>query len=321
MSEQQEKDGATRAAKWALSQMRAGRIRSTGVLATLLTLAAYCNRSYVCWPKVDTLAADTGRSRRAVQNDLAELERAGLLSREIRQGVATRYRLPVPPIGVNYSASNVSHSSPSEGSEGCSTHHPGVKSSTEKGCSVLHPEEPVEEPLEDVDGFALEEPPPNGRPKKQRRRKPEIPLPDDWKPKPRHQKKAEEFKVSLSGEVMKFRTNAAMKDLRWRDWDAAFDSWLIKAKEFAERDAQRYGRDASTEDPHEVKKRKQRAEEHERRLKGEMTFGEIVEFKRQFRGREDRDPTDEEITTEQQRRARIYAEVLEEQRQEGSHHA
>ena len=52
-----------------------------------------------------------------------------------------------------------------------------------------------------------------------------------------------------------------------------------------------------------------------------MTFGEIVEFKRQFRGREDRDPTDEEITTEQQRRARIYAEVLEEQRQEGSHHA
>lgn len=61
------------------------------------------------------------------------------------------------------------------------------------------------------------------------RRKPETPMPDDWTPKPAHVAFAVERGVDGRHEEGQFRAWAASKDARYRDWDAAFRSWLGRA--------------------------------------------------------------------------------------------
>lgn len=61
------------------------------------------------------------------------------------------------------------------------------------------------------------------------RRKPEIPMPDDWKPKPAHVAFAAERGVDGRHEEGQFRAWVASKDVRYRDWDAAFRGWLGRA--------------------------------------------------------------------------------------------
>lgn len=64
------------------------------------------------------------------------------------------------------------------------------------------------------------------------RRKPETPLPDDWKPNAKHAAQASEAGLTLSDESFRFRNNALTNDRRARDWDAAFRVWLSKSKDF-----------------------------------------------------------------------------------------
>lgn len=58
------------------------------------------------------------------------------------------------------------------------------------------------------------------------RRKPETPMPDDWTPKPAHVAFALERGVDGRHEEGQFRSWVASKDVRYRDWDAAFRGWL-----------------------------------------------------------------------------------------------
>lgn len=62
------------------------------------------------------------------------------------------------------------------------------------------------------------------------RRKPEVPLPDDWKPKPSHVKYASERGIDGRHEEGQFRAHAAANDRRQRDWDGAFRAWLGNAR-------------------------------------------------------------------------------------------
>jgi hypothetical protein len=61
------------------------------------------------------------------------------------------------------------------------------------------------------------------------RRKPETPMPDDWTPKPAHVKYAADRGVDGRHEEGQFRAWCASKDMRYRDWDAAFRNWLGRA--------------------------------------------------------------------------------------------
>lgn len=65
------------------------------------------------------------------------------------------------------------------------------------------------------------------------RRKPEAPLPPAWVPKQRHRDNAASRRIDVDLEAEKFRIHAAQYDRRVRDWDAAFDGWLLKATTFA----------------------------------------------------------------------------------------
>lgn len=66
-----------------------------------------------------------------------------------------------------------------------------------------------------------------------KRRKPETTIPDEWKPNTSHQEQADKAGVSLSDESFRFRNHALANDRRQRDWDAAFRTWLSKAKSYA----------------------------------------------------------------------------------------
>lgn len=62
------------------------------------------------------------------------------------------------------------------------------------------------------------------------RRKPERPLPDSWKPTTKHYELAQGKRVDIATQVTAFRNHAQTHDRRARDWDAAFRTWLNKAR-------------------------------------------------------------------------------------------
>ena len=66
-------------------------------------------------------------------------------------------------------------------------------------------------------------------PTKPGRRAPEQPLPDSWKPSPAHAEKAREKNLDVNLQAETFRNHALTNDRRARNWNAAFNNWLIKA--------------------------------------------------------------------------------------------
>lgn len=67
------------------------------------------------------------------------------------------------------------------------------------------------------------------------RRKPERPLPASWEPTAKHHELALERRVDIQAAVIAFRNHADTNDRRARNWDAAFRTWLMKAKPDAAR--------------------------------------------------------------------------------------
>ena len=67
-------------------------------------------------------------------------------------------------------------------------------------------------------------------PSKPSRRKPERPLPEAWKPTEKHAAQAAQRGVDVEAEARAFRNHAATHDRRARDWDAAFRTWLDRAR-------------------------------------------------------------------------------------------
>lgn len=66
------------------------------------------------------------------------------------------------------------------------------------------------------------------------RRKPKRPLPSSWAPKQRHVERCKDNNLDLNFQARKFRNNAEAKDLRYVDWDRAFDNWLENAVKWAQ---------------------------------------------------------------------------------------
>ena len=62
------------------------------------------------------------------------------------------------------------------------------------------------------------------------RRKPERPLPADWAPNDTHKSYASTEGINLTFQAERFTNWAKAKDARYRDWDAAFRNWLLKAE-------------------------------------------------------------------------------------------
>lgn len=57
-----------------------------------------------------------------------------------------------------------------------------------------------------------------------------VPLPDDWQPSQKLVEKAVALKVNWPQEVEKMRRWAFAKDVKRKDWDATFRSWIANAR-------------------------------------------------------------------------------------------
>lgn len=62
------------------------------------------------------------------------------------------------------------------------------------------------------------------------RRKPSIPLPANWSPTKSHWDYAKSHQLNLEAEATNFRGHAETHDRRCASWNAAFATWLRKAK-------------------------------------------------------------------------------------------
>ena len=65
------------------------------------------------------------------------------------------------------------------------------------------------------------------------RRKAATPLPDDWQPTDKHREYAAAHRLDVNREAFKFRNHATGSDRRQANWNAAFNTWLAKAEEYA----------------------------------------------------------------------------------------
>ena len=188
----------------------------------LLALADNANDDGWCWPGVAQLVDKTMLGRSTVIRRLDVLEAAGLVERYTRAdaGRTTVYRVAVPWADAgSWPAELGPHPGGSQfGTPGGSHRRDGGVPQAGRGGSHGRDTEP---------SLNRHEPSAAGRPP---RRKPERPLPEDWKPTAKHAALASERGVDLSSEAFRFRAHAAANDRRQRDWDAAFAMWLSKAR-------------------------------------------------------------------------------------------
>lgn len=85
---------------------------------------------------------------------------------------------------------------------------------------------------------------PIGSSKKQPRRRPEHELPPDWVPSERNITDAESRQFSameIQDEADRFRNHHLAKGSRFRDWDAAWRTWLGNARKYGSRGSVAFG--------------------------------------------------------------------------------
>jgi hypothetical protein len=92
------------------------------------------------------------------------------------------------------------------------------------------------EGTEDSDPWGLT-PTRDSKPTPKRKREPKRArqLPDDWQPNEGHHSLAKDLRVTIGDELPKFCDHHRAKGSTFKDWDAAFRTWLRNAQRFAQR--------------------------------------------------------------------------------------
>lgn len=179
-------------------------------LLVLLALADIADDDGWCWPKMGVLVDKVRLDRATVQRRMNALIDGGLVERVERPGTSNLYRVLVPW---------------GDSGEGPQIAAPGVPQQRGGGAAQARHRVPhgrgTEPSLNRQDTSVAGRSP---------RRKPERPLPEDWKPTAKHSALASERRVDLSSEAFRFRAHAEANDRRQRDWNAAFTMWLSKAR-------------------------------------------------------------------------------------------
>lgn len=203
-------------------------IRQRGIKpAAKVVLWHLCDRYHPdqgCFPSLDTLADDCEMSRRSVQDQIHALEAAGLvrvekMPRDNGRLPRNRYRLAF-------------EDDPS-----------GLGQDLPKAKSALGKSEPP--PLANSRKSLGQNLPPNsvrgtskGTSNRARARKPEIPIPENWVPSDRNLSDARDRHFTdeeIRNEAAQFRDHHLARGTRFRDWDAAWRTWLGNARKFAPR--------------------------------------------------------------------------------------
>lgn len=182
----------------------------------MLALADHANDEGICYPSIARLCLRTGMKERTVQTHIRELEAGGHLSREMNKGRG----------GSNlYHLTPAKSAPPQELPPAENNTPPPQKTAQTPAKSAPKPSlnhnEPSEEPLL----FPLEA----------KRRNPETDLPSGWVPSDANIQHAQEKGFTMQEidhEADSFRNHHHSKQNRFRNWDAAWRTWIANAIKF-----------------------------------------------------------------------------------------
>lgn len=201
----------------------------------LIKLADNANDKGECWPSYQHVADQCECSKSAVKSHISALVALGLLVKENRLGVnngkgntSNLYYLtfysamspestaPVtlthPGMAAHYSAGAQPDSSPVAADDSRSSHSP----------------EPVKDPVNTLKKKAFNaESAPDETSKKR-----STAMPANFKPSSKHQTLAIELAVDLAAEFAIFGDYHQAKGSRFKDWNAALNTWLRNAAKF-----------------------------------------------------------------------------------------
>lgn len=195
----------------------------------LLALADYATDAGEWAPSMIGIAAKAGMTERGARGIIRRLEAAGWIDVEIGggRGGKSRYRIRMDR-GEN-----------TEQQTG--NDKPGLAENPERGDAkpgTKRPETRNHVPPNHQNHLYPSEEPPLVPPSPKPRRKPEVPLPHDWVPSERNiaDAKARQFSAQeIIDEADLFRNHHTSHDNRFRDWDAAWRTWLGKARKYRPR--------------------------------------------------------------------------------------
>lgn len=196
----------------------------------LLALAKYMNGSGEnCWPSVDTLAVDTGSSRRTVCTHLSLAQSLSWITVITKTGAGRAWRLhqyrPAIPIE---GGERISQPLPKGGEGGSQPSGKGGENDAPKVGKVMHEggerfsHEQEREQEREQEGAAQ-----GGQ-----RRSRATQLPKSFEPDETCRSLASELGVDLDAELPKFRDHYAANEKPFKNWQATFRNWLRKAREF-----------------------------------------------------------------------------------------
>ena len=184
------------AISWASKQV----VGSAGAKLVLIALANYANERNECWPSQATLAQWTEQSDRTIRTHLATLESMGLIHRQARQSEgAFTSDLITLLVGQRqiFPAENISV---------------GQK---------------LQKPAEKFSTYPSKEPS-----VKNQRGTRGTQLPDGFSANQTHEQMARELQLDLGRELEAFTDFHQSRGSVFKDWDAAFRTWLRKAHQF-----------------------------------------------------------------------------------------
>jgi len=189
----------------------------------LLTLATYAGRQgQSIFPSANTLAGDTGLSKRTVQKHLKEAEEAGWLSRVQRHHESGRQQsnqyVLAEPGGEGESGAPPPGEGESVGGGRVQQLHGGGEPS-DTPTTLNRPEN---RPGEDA-------------PAKKKKRRTRVP--EAFRPTPEHRQYAEANHLDLEDQRERFVLYHQKEGRLAASWNAAFSMWLRNAVRFRERDA------------------------------------------------------------------------------------
>lgn len=193
----------------------------------MLALADHAGDDGTCYPSIARLCARTGMKERGVQTVLKRLAARGLVKVVPNAGRhgANVYVIPSTPAPDAPPA----HDAPRTG---CTPHH------THPASHVVNPRTPCGgTPAPDAPEPSFNHQEPSLGPRaRSARRKPEMPLPENWCPSDRNITDAMDRGFSqqeIDREALQFRDHHLARDTRFRDWEAAWRTWLGNARKFS----------------------------------------------------------------------------------------
>lgn len=181
----------------------------------LYWLADHYNQSTgECFPSINRLIELCEMTRRAVQNNIDDLEAAGLVE------VVTRHR----PNGSQTSNIYVLKLA----QDGVQNMHTPRAENAPTPMQNLHP-------INLVNNNLVNEPEELRGAKAQKQRKPEMDLPEGWIPNDKNVQDAIDrgfSETEIENEADRFANFHRSKQNRFRDWDAAWRTWLGNARKY-----------------------------------------------------------------------------------------